>query len=189
MSRLHTAAKILVVAILLTAISVFTRATPLTLIALVLGGVLVVLGSLYSYKPGAMMGVIIVAMGAASSIQLDSLLEISTVLTAILGLLVPLFLLALYTLGTALGDLRFLSARGRSAFSALLFCFACVLSVPVVIGLMSVVTPTIATQLSVTAETATMLLATAAGGIYMTRRTHTKTTIGQIAEPTEDEPA
>jgi len=187
-SKLDTGAKILVVATLLAAISVFMRATPFTLIALVLGGALIVLGSLYSYRPGAMIGLIIVAMNAASSIQLDSLLEVSTVLTAILGLLVPLFLLALYTLGTEQGNLLPISVRGKPVVSMLLFCFACILSAPVVIGLMSLIIPTITTQLSVTAETATLLLTTSVGCIYMTRRTHAKTTIGQVVEPAEDQP-
>lgn len=182
MSRLDTAAKILVVATLLVAISVFTRATPLTLVALVLGGVLIVLGSLYLYRSGAMMGVMIVAMGAASSIELDSLVEISTVLTAILGLVVPLFLLALHALGAGQGDIRAMSVRSRPAITALSFCLACVLITPLTVGLMGLVVPTATIRLSVTAETAIVLLVLAAGSILLTWRTSEKRIIGTAPE-------
>ncbi len=182
MSKLDATAKIFMVATLLTAISVFTRATPMTLIALVLGGVLVVLGSLYSYKPGAMMGVIIVAMNAASSIQLDSLLEISTILTAILGLLIPLFLLALHALGTEQADVRAMSIRSRPAMMALSFGFACVLSTPLAVGLMGLALPAITIRLSGTVETAIVLLVLTIGTTLLTRRTSAKKTISTESE-------
>jgi hypothetical protein len=181
-NRLYTVTKVLVVATMLTAMSVFTRATPLTLIALVLGGVLVVLGSLYSYKPGATTGVVIVAIGAASSIQLDSLLEVSTMLTAILGLLVPLFLLALHALGGEQGDVRAMSNRSRPAITALSFCLGCVLFTPLAIGLMGLILPTMTIRLSGTAETAIVLLVLAVGSILLTRRTSARKTIGIAPE-------
>jgi hypothetical protein len=181
-NRLYTVTKVLVVATMLTAMSVFTRATPLTLIALVLGGVLVVLGSLYSYKPGATTGVVIVAIGAASSIQLDSLLEVSTMLTAILGLLIPLFLLALHALGTEQGDVRTMSIKIKPAIAALSFCFACILITPLAIGLMGLILPTMTVRLSGTAETAIVLLALAVGSMLLTRRTSEKKTIGTELE-------
>jgi hypothetical protein len=178
MNRLDTAAKIVMIATLLTAISVFARATPLTLIALVLGGILIVLGSLYSYRPGAMIGLTIVAMNAASSIQLDSLLEISTMLTAILGLLIPLFLLALHALGTEQVDIRTMSVKSRPAIMALSFCLACILITPLTIGMMGLILPAMTVRLSGTAETAIVLLILAIGSILLTRRTSARKTIG-----------
>jgi hypothetical protein len=183
MSRLDDAAKLLVIATLLTAMSVFTKATPLTLIALFLGGAMVALGSLYSYRPGAVLGVVIVATGVASSIHLDSVLDVSAVLTAFLGLLLPLFLLALHALGSEQWGGRILPVRGRPAIIALLFCVVCVMSAPMAIGLMSTALPTMTLRLSGTAETAIMLLAATIGSILLTRRTSARRTIGQPAEP------
>lgn len=182
MSRLDDAAKLLVIATLLTAMSVFTKATPLTLIALFLGGAMVALGSLYSYRPGAVIGVVIVAMGVASSILLDSVLEISALLTAFLGLLLPLFLLALHALSSEQRSGQVLSIRGRPAATALLFCAVCVMSAPIAVGLMSLVLPTMTVRFSGTAETAIILLAVTAGTILLTRRTSARKTIGQVAE-------
>ncbi len=146
---------------------------------------MIVLGSFYWYRPGAMMGVVVVAIGAASSIQLDSVLEVGTVLTAVLGLLLPLFLLALQALGAEQGDIRVTSIRSRPALQALLFGLACVMAVPAAVGLTSFVLPTMTMRLDVTAETAILLIAAAAGSILLTRRTSARKAIGQISEAPE----
>lgn len=186
MNRLGTAAKILVVATLLTAMSVFTEATSLTLLALVLGGVMVVFGSLYAYRAGALMGVVVVAVGAASSIQLDSVLDVSSVLTAALGLLIPVFLLTLHALGTERGDVRAMAIRARPAVLALLFGLACLMSAPVVSGLMGLVLPTMTVPLSGMAEMAIILVVAAAGTALLTMRTSARKTIGST-HPTAEE--
>lgn len=186
MSGLDSAARALVVAALLAAMSVFMHATLLILIALVLGGAMVVLGSLYLYRPGAMMGLVIVAMCAASSIDLDSILEVGKLLTAILGLLLPLFLLALRALKVEDEDSRILPISGRPALQALAFGLACVLSAPIVAGLTSVAVPATATQLSGVAETAMLLLAAAGGSMLLTRQARAKRTVGQATEATEE---
>lgn len=177
MSRLDDAAKLLVVAVLITEISVFAEATVLTLMALALGGIMVALGSLYAYRPGAVAGLLVVATGAASSIQLDSVLEVSAILTAVLGLLLPLFVLALHALGAGQGDLKTMSARSRPAAFALLFGVACVLSAPLLIGLMGLFVPTMTMRLGGIAETAVLLLVAATGSVVLTRRMSAKRTI------------
>lgn len=182
MSRIDDAARLLVVATLLTAMSVFTEATPLTLLALFLGGAMVTLSSLYAYRPGAVIGVVIVATGVASSIHLESVLEVRAVLTAFLGLLLPLFLLALHALSSEQGGGRGIPAFGRPAITALLFGVGCVMSAPVAVGFMSLVLPTMAVRLGGTAETAIMLLVATAGGIALTRRTSARKTIGSSEE-------
>lgn len=181
MNRLDAAAKVLVVVMLLAAMSVFMEATILTLIALVLGGAMVVLGSIYSYRPGTVTGVVAVAAGAAASVNLETLLEVRTVLTALLGLMLPLFLLALYTLGTG-EDARTAPVKRRPALVALMFCLGCLLSAPLVVGLLSLVLPTMTTRLSGTAETAIVLLVAAVGSVLLTRHTSAKKTVGGTAE-------
>ncbi|MBN1677281.1 MAG: hypothetical protein JW880_01955 [Candidatus Thermoplasmatota archaeon] len=170
---------------LLTAISVFAEATPLTLITFVLGGTMILIGLFYSYRPGAIMGVVAVAIGAASSIQLDSVLEVGTVLTAILGLLLPVFLLALQALGAEDEDVRVTSIKGRPTLHALLFGLACVVAAPVFVGLTSLILPTMTMRLGGTAETAILLIAAAAGSILLTRRTSARKTIGPRPETPE----
>lgn len=186
MNRLDTAAKILVVATLLTAMSVFTEATPLTLVALVLGGVMVALGSLYAYRPGALIGVVVVAVGAAASIELDSILDVSSVLTAVLGLLIPLFLLTLHALGTEQGDVRVMAMRARPAVLALLFGIVCLMSAPLISGLIGLALPTMTVRFSGTAETAIILIVAAAGTILLTMRTSTRKTIGPASPAAEE---
>jgi len=181
-NRLDDAAKILLVAVMVIEMSVFAEATVLTLISLALGGIMIALGSLYAYRPGAIVGVIVVAIGAASSIQLDTVLEASAVLTAVLGLLLPLFVLALHALGAELGDLRVLPARSRHAAFALLFGVICVISAPLLTGMMSVILPTMAMRLGITAETAILLLVAAAGSVILTRRTSARRTIEPAQE-------
>ncbi len=186
MSRIDTAAGMLIVAILLTEISVFTEATPLTLIALFLGGVMIVLGSLYSYRQGAFLGVLIVATGAASSINLESVLEVGPLLTAILGLLLPTFLLALHALRTEQGGIGLMGVRGKAAMTVLLFGVLCVFSAPLIAGLAGTALPTLTIRLSAIAEIAIMLIVTTAGGILLTRRTSARRTIALASESAEE---
>jgi len=186
-TALEDYAKVLVVAAIVTEMSVFMEATVLTLMALALGAIMIALGSLYAYRPGAMIGLMAVAIGAAASIELDSVLEVSTVLTALLGLFLPLFVLAIHALGIEQSSLRTMSSRLRPTAFALLFGAACVLSAPIVIGLMGFALPTVSMRVSVTAEIAVILLVAVAGSLALTWQRAARRTIEPAKEPGQGE--
>lgn len=183
MSRLDTASGILVVAILLVDMSVFTEATPLTLIALFLGGLMIVLGTLYSYREGAFLGVLVVATAATASIKLDSVLEVGAALTAILGVLLPTFLLSVHALRTEPGSAGLTSIKGRPVVLVMIFGILCVFAAPLVFGSVSMILPTMTIRLGAIAEIAATLLVATAGAVVLTMRTSTRKRIGAAEEP------
>jgi len=177
-TALEDYAKVLVVAAIVTEMSVFMEATVLTLMALALGAIMIALGSLYAYRPGAMIGLMAVAIGAAASIELDSVLEVSTVLTALLGLFLPLFVLAIHALGIEQSSLRTMSSRLRPTAFALLFG---------AVGLMGFALPTVSMRVSVTAEIAVILLVAVAGSLALTWQRAARRTIEPAKEPGQGE--
>lgn len=166
--------KAFVVAVLITDISVFSEVTMITMLSLVLGGIMILLGIFYAYRPSAFLGTLVVAIGGASSMQLASVLDVGAVLTAFIGLLLPVLLLTLHALGVESEEIGNMSMKARPALFALMFGGLCILSAPLVSASISIFMPTMAMRLSTISEVAIMLLATVAGTLYLTRRRPTK---------------
>ena len=166
--------KAIVVAVLIADISVFSEVTLITLIALVLGGIMILLGIFYAYRPSAFLGTLVVAAGGASSMQLTSVLDVGEILTAFIGLLLPVLLLTLHSLGVESEEIGKMAMRSKPALFAILFGAVCILSAPLVSAGISIFMPTMSMRLSTMSEIAIMLLFTVVGTLYLTRRTPTK---------------
>jgi len=179
--------KAIVVAVLIADISVFSEVTILTLLAFILGGIMILLGILYAYQPSAFLGTLVVAVGGASSMQLTSVLDVGAFLTAFIGLLLPVLLLALHSLGVESEEIGKMAMRTKPALFAILFGGVCILSAPLVSAGISIFIPTMSMRLSTMSEIAVMLLVTVVGTLYLTRRTSTNRIIE--ASQGEEEPA
>jgi hypothetical protein len=169
--------KAIVVAILIADISVFSEVTMITLLTLVLGGIMILLGIFFLYRPSALLGTLVVAVGGASSMQFTSILDVGTVLTAFIGLLLPVLLLSLHALGVESEEIGKMAMKSRPALTAVLFGAICILSAPLVSAGISIFMPTMSMRLSTMSEIAIMLLVTVAGVLYLTRHSPTRRTI------------
>ncbi len=166
--------KAVVVSVLIADISVFSEATMITLLALVLGGIMILLGIFYAYRPSALLGTLVIAIGGASSMELTSVLDVGSALTVFVGLLLPVLLLSLHALGVESEEMTKMAVATRPALLAITFGAACILSAPLASAAISIIMPTMAMRLSTTSEIAIMLLFTVVGTLYLTRRAPTK---------------
>lgn len=149
---------------------VFARATGMTLVALAIGTATVFLGSVFSYRQASVMGLLVISGAAASAIEISTLTEIGAVITAGLGLVVPVIVLTLASLSSEGGEAGRVVIRRGPAFATAGYIVLCLLSVPVVALLISLFAPGISTNLPTMAEGAILLVITIAAGIALTWR-------------------
>ena len=179
MTALPRWARIAIVVLADADLLVFARATPLTLMVLGVGTILIFLGLIYEYKPASFLGLLISSAGAAASIEITTLTEISTVLTAIVGLLVPVSLLIWLTLSVEEGE-GGASITKKPVLIAASYSLLCVWSVPVTTLVLGLFVPTLSMSISAMTEAAIMLMAVIVGAVILTRK-------GPIAKAQEAE--
>ena len=153
----------------LTLILVFSSMNTYTLIILALGAGMMALAFFSYYRPGAVLGLLLVAISAAASMEVDTLVEASMITTAVVGLMLPLTLLALFALSSEVEE-RSIMRRRRPMLVAGAYAAACVSSVPVFVASVGLVLPSVTAKLSVLAETAIVLLVVSVGATLLTLR-------------------
>ncbi|MBU0624668.1 MAG: hypothetical protein KJ672_07465, partial [Candidatus Thermoplasmatota archaeon] len=85
-------------------LAVFSQHSILVILAQVVGAALILLGMLYDYRPSSLTGLLIVATASAAAIELPSLLEVGQILTAIVSLAIPMFVLTWLALSAEEGE-------------------------------------------------------------------------------------
>ena len=151
-------------------LAVFSQHSILVILAQAIGAALILLGMFYDYRPSSLTGLLIVATASAAAIELPSLLEVSQILTAIVSLAIPTFVLTWLALSAEEGESTDVLLLKRPATTALTFALVCLFSAPIVVLIMSLLAPTISTRTTPTTEMAIMLIATTVGTIVLTRR-------------------
>jgi hypothetical protein len=151
-------------------LAVFSQHSILVILAQAIGAALILLGMFYDYRPSSLTGLLIVATASAAAIELPSLLEVGQILTAILSLAVPAFVLTWLALSAEEGESTDVLLLKRPATTALVFALVCLFSVPIVVLVMSLLAPTMSTRITPTTEMAIILIATTMGTIVLTRR-------------------
>jgi len=158
------------VILLVTDILVFSRATTLTIMGMVIGTAVVLLGLAYSYRVAAFVGMLVVATVAGASVEIPTLTELSSLLTAMLGLLLPIFALAWLALTAEEKQGREVTLMRRPLGIAIAFAILALWSAPLTILVMSLFAPNIALRLTVVTEAAIMLIAAIIGIVILTRK-------------------
>jgi len=155
----------------LTAIAVmlmFSEMSVATLFATVVGAGLIMLGLLTFYRPASVIGLMIAAAAEAISNNPGSLTSISSVLNAVFGLLLPLYVLAWVSLSSGSEVPAELRIRTRASAFTLLFMLVCVMSVPVAALTLGLVSPRFSMSMSVLTEIALILGVATTGIIALT---------------------
>jgi hypothetical protein len=163
-------------------LAVFSQHNILVILAQVVGASLILLGMLYDYRPSSLAGLLIVATASAAAIELPSLLEVGQILTAILSLAIPAFVLTWLALSAEEGESTDVILLKRPAIVALAFALICLLSAPVVVLVMSLFAPTTSARITPITEIAIMLIVTVVGATALTRRGRETSTVSEAPE-------
>ena len=163
---------------------IFSRMTIMPLIAMIVGVFVLFLGLEYSYRPASVPGLLVVATTSSASIHIASLATLGQVLTAIIGLLIPLLMLIWLALSAEEGDTQNVAVVRGAAATSVGYALACIWSVPITLLIVSLFAPTVAIGVSTFSEVSIMLVITILGGILILRRTPS---IRRPAEPTPGE--
>jgi hypothetical protein len=166
-------------------LAVFSQHSIIVILAQAIGAALILLGTFYDYRPSSLTGLLIVATASASAIDLPSLLEVGQILTAIVSLAIPMFVLTWLALSAEEGESTDVLLLKRPAIIALTFALICLFSAPVVILVMSLLAPTTSTRVTPMTEIAIMLIVTVVGAIALTRRVPETATVSEAREQTQ----
>lgn len=152
---------------------VFSRATTLTIMGMVIGTAVVLIGLTYAYRIASFLGMLVIATVAGASVEIPTLTELSSLLTAMLALLLPIFALSWLALTAEEGERRDVTLMRRPLAIAITYSIVALWSAPLTILVMSLFIPTISIRLSVITEAAIMLIAAIVGVVILTRKNPT----------------
>ena len=161
--------RVLLSLVLVIDLMLFSSMTGLTIIAMVVGAIAIILGMGYSYKPAAVIGLLIVSITAAAAMELSTLLETSTFISGIFGLLVPVVFLSWLVLSAEEETSANISIAREPTIASLIFAVLCVASVPLIMFVMNLLVPTITMRVTASVEIAVLAIVTIVGGVYLTR--------------------
>jgi hypothetical protein len=150
-------------------ILVFSSMNAYTLLLAAIGGGIMLLAFFSYYRPGAVFGLLFVSISAAWSVDVETLVEIGPIMTAFVGLMLPLAGLIMFALSS---EVEIRSARRQkkpllvsSAYGAL-----CLLSVPITVVVLAAVLPNLTASFSGLTEAAIVLLFVSVGATLLTAR-------------------
>ncbi|HJX04541.1 MAG TPA: hypothetical protein VJ489_01850 [Thermoplasmata archaeon] len=150
-------------------LAVFSDLVILTLISLVIGSAVIVLGLQYSFRSASIVGLLIVGTAAAASMSITTILEAGLLLGAISGLLIPMMLLTWICFSADEDQDQGSTISRREIAIALVFAGVVVTSAPLVSLMISFVLPTMTMRFTAATEIAIMMLALISGGMLLTR--------------------
>ena len=159
----------LIIVICVVVISVFSNITLLTMTALALGTLAITLGISYSYRPASIVGLLTIYISAASAMEIPTLIETSMVITALLGMLVPVMLLGILALSFEDEENDSIVIPKRPLATSILYGVVCVFAAPLVSLIISVIAPTFALSVNIVGQMALVFIAAVIGGVYLTR--------------------
>jgi len=175
--------KVVIVLAVIVDLVTFSGVSLLKLAAMGVGMVMVLLGIAYSYRQPAAIGLLILSATAAASIELTTLLEIGKLLTAIVGLLVPVSILAWIALTSEEERRADEIILKRPIALASVYGLVCLLSIPIVVLIISLFNPGISMRTATMTEAAIVLITATLGGVVITMRSPAPTpTVGAIKE-------
>ena len=157
----------------------FSRITLLPLIAMAIGAATVMLGIVASYRMASVLGLLVMVITAAASIEIESLLELGAILTALIALLLPTMMLIWLALSAEEGEQQQVSVRTKPSVIAVSFAFVCIWSAPLSVLVLSFFAPAVSMRVDVLAEMSIILVATIALGTMLLRKRPVVTSSGR----------
>ncbi len=147
----------------------FSILSVFTILALGIGTVVIVLGMMYGYRPAAVIGLMILAGISAAALHLETILAANVLMTAVLGRLIPLLVIAVLSLMADEPDLRVTIPTIRPFTIALILGSGCLFAAPVFGLILGLINPAFTTSLNLMNEIGIMMLISVIGAIVVTR--------------------
>ena len=149
-------------------IMMFSEMRAGTLLAAVVGALMILLGLASYYRPACIVGLMLTAGSAAVSNDPGSLTVVASWLNAVFGILIPVYILTWASLNSTHEESYRMMLRSKASAYTLTFMLACLLSVPIAALLLGITSPRVSTAMSVLTEIAIMLTVATAGLILLT---------------------
>lgn len=149
---------------------VFSHLTFAVLVISAIGVAMMLIGLFFSYRPAAILGMLVVTICAAAAMEIATLLTVGNILSALAGLVLPASVLAWLALSAeehVVIDLPL--ARKAAALTAGYAAF-CVVSVAIFAFVFGLVSPTLPATITVVTESAVMLVSATLVGLALAWR-------------------
>ncbi len=146
----------------------FTHLGPDTLLGMIVGAVLILLGLASYSRLASTLGIMIVSISAAASLPQRTMTDAGNIFSLTAGFLTPLCVLVLLSL-SAENEKSTLVGR-RPAAWALAYSAACILSVPASTLVLGIMVPWVSTAMSTLMEIAVVLLVATTGMTVLSLR-------------------
>lgn len=143
----------------------------LAILAISVGALLLVVGLWVSYRPASVFGFMTLAIGSGIAVDLNSLNEFSTLMSALVGILAPVYIAGLVALSSEIEGPVEVSVRNRPTLIIIAYTVICAFSVPIASVLVGLTAPNMSTHITMITEAAILLLVIAIAVILLTART------------------
>ena len=169
MTSVTNATKISVVVASGSVMLLFTMMTLSTLMPMLVGTLLTILGLAIPYKPSSVLGLLIVLTASALAADFGTLTDIGAILAATATLYIPSLFMVWAALSAEPGDAYELRIMTRPFVRFSTMAVICMLSVPAFALAIGIFLPTASTGMSTMAEMAVLLLATITTALLLAR--------------------
>jgi|GEM_PF-5255992 len=169
MTTVTNATKISVVVASGSVMLLFSMVTLSTLMPMLIGILLTILGLAIAYRPSSVLGLLIVLTASALAADFGTLTDIGAVLAAAATLYIPSLFIAWAALSCEPGDTYELRVLTRPFVRLSAMAAICMLSVPAFALAIGIFLPTASIGMSTMAEMAVLLLATITAALLLAR--------------------
>lgn len=147
---------------------IFANATPAVVIAVAVGAMMMFMGMGLHYRPAAVTGMFIATLGAASAIDLTTLTLLGNLVTAMIGLLLPIAIITWIVLSSEESEDLPVDIATRQTLTAAAFGLGCLWSVPLVVMIIGLVHTGASLSITTTSEISIILITMTAAGVGLT---------------------
>lgn len=142
----------------------------LAILAISVGALLLVVGLWVSYRPASVFGFMTLAIGSGIAVDFSSLNESTTLLSAIVGILIPVYITGWVALCSEIEGSVEVNMRSRSTLITVAYTVVCAFSVPIASLVIGLTAPNISAHITMITQAAIMLLVIAVAVVLLTSR-------------------
>ncbi len=140
------------------------------ILAISVGTLLLAVGLWISYRPASVFGFMTLAIGSGLAVDFDSVTDSSALMSAALGILVPVYITGWVALSSEIDEPIEISVRHRATLLTTAYTIVCVFSVPIGALILGLTAPNLSAHMTIITEAAIMLLAISIWVVVLTSR-------------------
>ena len=159
----------------------------LAILAISVGALLLVVGLWISYRPASVFGFMTLAIGSGIAVDFSTLSEFSTLISAVIGILIPVYIVGWVALSSEIEGPVEINFRNRSTLITIVYTVICAFSVPIASLVVGLTAPNMSTHITMITEAAIMLLVIAIALVVLTSRTPKTRAEGSLPQEASSE--